>query len=62
MIDPVPLWIVALAAAAVCAVAVLLQGDALGIPWWLALIVVLTPLLVVAVLAARRGGDDTKIL
>jgi small basic protein len=58
----VPLWIVALAAAAVCAVAVILQGDALGVPWWLALIVLVTPLVVVAVLAAMRGGDDTKIL
>jgi hypothetical protein len=58
----VPLWIVALAVAAICAVAVVLQGDALGIPWWLALIVLVVPLLVVALLAAVRGGDDTKIL
>jgi small basic protein len=58
----VPLWILALAAAAICAVAVVLRGSALGVPWWLALIVVLTPLVVVALLAAYRGGDDTKIL
>jgi hypothetical protein len=58
----VPIWIVALAAAAICAIAVILQGDALGVPWWLALIVLVVPLVVVAVLAAMRGGDDTKIL
>ncbi len=57
-----PLWIPALAVAAICAVAVVLQGDALGIPWWLALIVLVTPLVVVALLAVMRGGDDTKIL
>jgi hypothetical protein len=58
----VPLWIIALAAAAVCAVALVLRGSALGVPLWLALVVDLVPLVVVALLALLRGGDDSKIL
>ena len=53
--------ILALAAAAICAIALILRGSALGVPWWLALVVVVAPLVVVALLSAHRGGDDTKI-
>jgi hypothetical protein len=60
--DPMPLWIIALAVAAICAVPLVLRGSAFGVPLWAALVADLVPLVVVAILAARRGGDDTKIL